>query len=221
MAYEEINSGKLFASLFFFDKNEIKELVKEIETKEESDEIEISNGNKKKKYIQPPVVSHPSQPPTVIHEEINNGKLVASLHEFLDEKELLEYLEEIKKENENNELVIEKEINDEERKKKDKKNKNKNNDSSKGEIIIVAKNKKYFQHPVVSHPSQLPTMAYEEIDSGKLFTSPYGLKNEELVQKEEKQAEVETESKKLIKNKDKDTKKRQYIQPPVVSHDSQ
>ena len=132
---------------------------------------------------------------------------------------LLEYLEEIKNENENNELVIEKEINDEGRKKKDKKNKNKNNDNSKEELIIVSKNKKYIQPPVVSHPSQLPTMAYEEIDSGKLFTSPNRflmeietkLKNEELIQKGEKQAEVETDN----------TKTKQYIQPPVVSHDSQ
>ena len=72
-------------------------------------------------------------------------------------------------------------------------------DRKETETVIKANiiKKKYSQPPVVSHPSQLPNMAYEEISSGKLFASPHNflVRNEQLVQKE-KSKKVSTEVKK-------------------------
>ena len=277
MTNEEINSGKLYASTYKFYEKDSKELVENIEIKnEEETKKEIKDKNRGKikntinynairevsgintksnKYIQPPVVSHPSEPPTLTFEEINNGKLIASPHNFCD---YIEILEKENKENENEELVQEEIIEKKQSKERNvdeegrkKKNKHKNNNNKKNEELEINKGtklKKYIQPAIISHPSQLPSIAFEEITNGKLFPSQYNfitgkdiskeieLKNNELFEKEESKAENQTDEKakenkkknkqKNIDNKEekvisKENETKKYIQPPIVSHPSQ
>ena len=109
----------------------------------EREEIEVNKETKTKQYIQPPVVSHDSQLPSIACEEINNGKLFASLHNI-------------------SAVGIEKPKEEESKEEEVK-------DTSKE--ITKTKKKKYVQPPIVSHSSQLPSIASEEISGGKIYAS--------------------------------------------------
>ena len=88
-------------------KRNKKKKDKNKDNDEQKEEIEVVEEIKKEKkeYIQPPIVSHPSQPPTITCEEINSGKLYASQHKLFEEEKVEEKVEENKKDKkESNEI---------------------------------------------------------------------------------------------------------------------
>ena len=187
------------------EQNELKE--GKVEKKEyKTDEIVITGESQIKKFIQPPIISHPSQLPTMTNEEINSGKLYASTYKFYekDSKELVENIE-IK-----NEEETKKEIKDKNR----GKIKNTINYNAIREVSgINTKSNKYIQPPVVSHPSEPPTLTFEEINNGKLMASSHNFCDYiEILEKKNK----ENENEELVQEEIIERKKRINIKITII-----
>ena len=73
MVFEESYSGKLYASLHDFGNDNNKECEKNL--KNGPKKCENKNKVCSKKFMDIPVVKHDSQKPSIIYEEVNNGKI--------------------------------------------------------------------------------------------------------------------------------------------------
>ena len=170
-AVEEINSGKIYPSLFSFNLNKENKNIKNIKiptisheeekptnaledinnvkysSKLKNDEdnkndfskndekINLKNKFNNKKFREIPIISHNSQKPSIVFEEVNSGKS----HSYLD-------YQDIKKEFPNNNEEIKIQF------------KNKNN-------------KIYKEIPIISHKSEKPLMVFEESNFGKEYSN--------------------------------------------------
>ena len=199
MAFEEVNNGKLVPSQhdFHFDEEEKPEEVKEKQEEDDEQEkpklkgktvikkIKEEKPKEEKKYIQPPVIAHESEPPSLTFEESNNVRLIPAQHDLNIE-------EETKPSEEPKEDVLE----------EDKKEKTEKVEEiiQKEEIKEKTKEKEYKQPPVVAHPSELPSIAFEEIGTGKLVASAHDFHFvEEEKPEEEKKIEKKPKEVKEIK----------------------
>ena len=176
---------------------------------------------KNKKYSEIPIISHESEKPSIITEELSSGKIYPSIFNF-EKSNIIEH---------NSEKPIIKEYIDNDQKeeisKKQLKKEKKSKDiKKKDEEIIQKENKKekqgkknkgkYKNIPIIAHESEKPHIVFEETNSGKTNTylnASFVVDNKK--DKEENVAQDVKKKKKSPKNKKLDDK------VPIVEHDSE
>ena len=252
IAIEEINAGKMTSIIFTSVTNYQKQL---------DDKIEYINKNKNnKKYIEIPIISHESESPTIAIEEINSGKMasiiftsVTNYQKHLDDKK--EYINKNKINKKYIEIPIithdsEKPYISIEEINGGKINSliqtsvttyNKHN-YSKQKLENNLKKKNYIEIPIISHESEKPSIAYEEINSVKTINIVQNIDenldvNNISKSKKEKYKEInivihespkptmvfeEISAGKLYSNiNNLNLKKKKYKDIPIIIHDSE
>ena len=177
-------------------ESKLRGIKKEIKPKEK----EFHEEKKEKIYIQPPVIAHDSEPPSLTFEECHNGRLVASPHDFDFEEE--KEIDDIIKEKPKDKKAYNKLVKDiatgltDNKKPKDIKDEE------------IKEEKKYIQPPIIAHDSELPRITFEERNSGKLVESLHDFHFEE---KEPEKLKIKKEDNLEVEKTDKEEpKQRQF-----------
>ena len=207
------------------DNRKSVETEKGPESENKSVRLRGKRGNKKdnvksKKYEVIPIVVHESEKPSLVLEEMNAGKIYPTQYKFENITKVKDKSKTNKKkyaeipiiahDSEKPSLIIEETnsgkiypytwatVNDLNKK-------NKNTDKYKSN-----KNKKYAEIPIIAHDSEKPSLATEELRSGKLFPNPWSIVN------------IKTGTKAKDKGKNlKAGNKKKYAEILIIAHDSQ
>ena len=224
---EEINSGKYYSTIPISIKRQNIQINNKLKNK--------NNKIKNKKYIDIPIISHDSEKPSNVFEEIDFGKsyskIQTSITEYKEEKQ-----QKILYKNFKNKKYIEIPIiaHDSEKSssvfeeidfgksysniqtsiteyKEEKQHKiplkiNKN-----------IKNKKYIEIPINSHDSEKPSIVFEEIDWGKSCSN---IQTSRTEYKDKNKSNLAQKTNNL-KIKKKNFKNKKYIEIPIIAHDSE
>ena len=233
MAVEEINSGKICPSVLTFTK--VTETEFRANNNPQLKEYKLKSVDKKinnkinKKYLDIPIISHNSEKPSLVTEELNSGKFSSSIpktnninknkNKIRTKSKAKKYVEiPIVEHYSEMPSIIFEDINFGRTYRNVPTSVTSYKSSKTSQSMQTTNNfkyKKYFDIPTVLHESEKPSTVFEEINVGKLNSNVQA-----SITTYKDITKIKPKSNKVIFGKNKG-KKKKYVEIPVVAHESE